>query len=496
MTPPAPLPPGLTPAHQAPASAARRRALVQVLQGGSLVLLLGAHHIARGAGIVAVRLWPAEDYTRVTIESDTQLKTTHRMVGSPPRLAVDIDGLVLDPTLRELVAKVRPDDPNIAGIRVGQNTPEVVRLVVDLKHDIRAQVFTLKPVAAYQHRLVFDLYPANPPDPLERLIAERMKELGGPQGAAPPTTVAGVPDDATDSLGDLIARQIERANAMTGRDTTVATAPPPPARSPAPSPAPAPAPAPRPPARTRAPARTDRLIIIALDPGHGGEDPGAIGPGGTREKDVVLQIARRLRDRINNTTVGGNPMRAFMTRDGDYFVPLATRVQKARAVGADLFISIHADAFTRPEARGASIYALSTRGASSAAARWLANSQNESDQIGGVNLGVKDELVQRAMLDMSTTAQINHSVMLGSSMLAEMGSVGRLHKRNVERANFAVLRAPDIPSVLVETAFISNPEEERRLRTSAYQNDLANALINGIQKYFSANPPLARNRAV
>ncbi len=487
--PPLPLPP----------QPARRRAL---LQGGSLVLLLTTHHIARGAGIVAVRVWPADDYTRVTIESDTPLKTTHRMIGQPPRLAVDVDGLDLSPTLRELVAKVRADDPNIAGIRVGQNAPGVVRLVFDLKHDIKPQVFTLAPVAAYQHRLVFDLYPANPPDPLEQLIAERMKELGS--GATAPTGMAATTPEATDSLGDLIARQIERANEMTRRDTAVAHAPAPPAAPapprltmrPQPPAPPPPAPAPRATARAPAAERTDRLIIVALDPGHGGEDPGAIGPGGTYEKDVVLQVALKLRDRINNTTVGGNPMRAFMTRDGDFFVPLATRVEKARRVGADLFISIHADAFMRPEARGASVYALSERGASSAAARWLASKENDADRIGGVNLGVKDSLVQRALLDMSTTAQIKDSLVLGDSMLREIGGVGRLHKPRVERANFAVLRAPDIPSVLVETAFISNPEEERKLRSEAYQNDLANALINGIQKYFAANPPLARNRQV
>ena len=487
--PPLPLPP----------QPARRRAL---LQGGSLVLLLTTHHIARGAGIVAVRVWPADDYTRVTIESDTPLKTTHRMIGQPPRLAVDVDGLDLSPTLRELVAKVRADDPNIAGLRVGQNAPGVVRLVFDLKHDIKPQVFTLAPVAAYQHRLVFDLYPANPPDPLEQLIAERMKELGS--GATAPTGMAATTPEATDSLGDLIARQIERANEMTRRDTAVAHAPAPPAAPapprltmrPQPPAPPPPAPAPRATARAPAADRTDRLIIVALDPGHGGEDPGAIGPGGTYEKDVVLQVALKLRDRINNTTVGGNPMRAFMTRDGDFFVPLATRVEKARRVGADLFISIHADAFMRPEARGASVYALSERGASSAAARWLASKENDADRIGGVNLGVKDSLVQRALLDMSTTAQIKDSLVLGDSMLREIGGVGRLHKGQVERANFAVLRSPDVPSVLVETAFISNPEEEAKLRSAAYQEQLADALMRGISRYFARNPPMARSRSV
>ncbi|MET4576510.1 N-acetylmuramoyl-L-alanine amidase [Ottowia thiooxydans] len=479
----------------------------ELLHSGALVLLIGSHQIARGAGIVAVRVWPAEDYSRVTIESDTALKATHKMIGSPPRLAVDIEGLDLDPSLRELVAKVRADDPNIAGIRVGQNAPRVVRLVVDLKQATSPQVFTLAPVAAYRHRLVFDLYPENPPDPLDALIAEHMKQLGTPSNAPAPTAPSiGVaaapppiapPGSNTDMLGDLIAKQIERATVITRRpDGPPARMPVPPSRDESVAAAPAPAPAPSSPPRVTKSSSTDRLIIVALDPGHGGEDPGAIGPNGTREKDIVLRVALKLRDRINNSTVGGNPMRAFMTRDADFFVPLQTRVQKARRVGADLFISIHADAFINPNARGASIYALSQGAASSTAARWLANKENEADQIGGINVNSKDAHVQRALLDMSTTAQINHSVMLGSAMLSEIGGVGRLHKRQVERAGFAVLKAPDIPSVLVETAFISNPEEEAKLRTDAYQNDLANALIVGIQKYFAANPPLARTRSV
>ncbi len=465
----------------------------QLLHSGAIVLLLGSHQIARGAGIVAVRIWPAEDYSRVTIESDSALKASHKMIGSPPRLAVDIEGLDLNPSLRELVAKVRADDPNIAGIRVGQNAPRVVRLVVDLKQPIDPQVFTLAPVAAYKHRLVFDLYPQNPHDPLEALIAERMRELGQPSSVPLESTTARTiqPSPPSDMLGELIAKQIERANVISRRPDG------PPARMPVPAPKPAKTStasvSPKP---EREPPNTDRLIIVALDPGHGGEDPGAIGPNGTREKDIVLNVAFKLRDRINNSTVGGNPMRAFLTRDGDFFVPLHTRVEKARRVGADLFVSIHADAFTRPEAQGASVYALSQGGASSAAARWLANNQNDSDKIGGINVNAKDAHVQRALLDMSTTAQINDSLKLGSAMLREIGGVGRLHKRNVERAGFAVLKAPDIPSVLVETAFISNPEEEAKLRTEAYQNDLANALVAGIQKYFAANPPLARNRTV
>ena len=493
-------PPGA--AHTVPCAARRT-----LLQGGTLVLLLGAAQLARGANILAVRVWPAPEYSRVTIESDTKLSAKQFFVTTPPRLAVDIEGIDLNPALRELVAKVRSDDPNIAGIRVGQNTPGVVRLVLDLKQAALPQVFTLPPIAAYGHRLVLDLYPAAPVDPLEALIAERLRDHK-PAPIPPPTP--GTP--AHDALETLIAQHtaplppdsIARttpAPAPAPAPTTVAAAPPPATPAPAPTaPAPAPAAPARPPAAGTAqaatPSRTDRLIIVALDPGHGGEDPGAIGPGGTREKDVVLRVAHLLRARINATTIGGNPMRAYLTRDGDYFVPLATRVQKAQRVQADLFVSIHADAFTNPDARGASVFALSQGGASSTAARWLANKENQADLVGGINVRAKDQHVQRALLDMSTTAQINDSLKLGSVLLGEIGNVGKLHKPRVEQAGFAVLKAPDIPSVLVETAFISNPGEEAKLRSSAYQEQLADALMRGITRYFAKNPPLARSRSV
>ena len=472
-----------------------RRAL---LQTGSLVLLLGTQQIARGATILAVRVWPASEYSRVTIESDGALVAKQFFVTSPPRLAVDIEGIDLSPELRELVAKVKPDDPNIAGIRVGQNAPGVVRLVVDLKQPALPQVFTLPPVAAYRHRLVFDLYPADPVDPLEALIAERLRDAGGPAPAAgrttPPapavtanaTSPAAPASPATaDPLGDLIAQRAQRPGTGETSAPTVAAAPPA-----------ADAAGKRAGANQPTATRTDRIIIVALDPGHGGEDPGAIGPAGTREKDVVLRVAYLLRDRINATTIGGNPMRAYLTRDGDFFVPLGVRVQKAQRVQADLFISIHADAFTVPTARGASVFALSQGGASSTAARWLANKENQADLVGGINVKSRDQHVQRALLDMSTTAQINDSLKLGSALLGEIGTVGRLHKPRVEQAGFAVLKAPDIPSVLVETAFISNPEEEQRLRSSAYQERLADALMRGITRYFARNPPLARSRSV
>ncbi len=469
----------------------KRRTL---LQQGSVVLALGVSHLARGATILTVRVWPAPEYSRVTIESDNALTTTQQFVPSPPRLAVDIEGIALNPALKELVAKVKADDPNIAGIRVGQFAPNIVRLVLDLKVPIAPQVFALTPVAAYRHRLVLDLYPLKVVDPLEALIAQHMQEQSTAAPASPAASAPAKP--LPDPLGELIARQdatksgAAYAGSTGARGTFGLQGANPPTDE------------------AQDLTATDRLIIIALDPGHGGEDPGAIGPGGTREKDVVLRLAYLLRDRINASSVRGNAMRAYLTRDGDYFVPLQVRVQKARRVQADLFVSLHADAFFTPDPQGASVFALSQGGASSSAARWMAARENKADLIGGLNVQAKDAAdligglnvqakdaaVQRALLDMSTTAQINDSLKLGSTLLGEIGRVGKLHKPRVEQASFAVLKAPDIPSVLVEAAFISNPSEEAKLNSENYQNQLADALMRGILAYFSRNPPLARNR--
>jgi N-acetylmuramoyl-L-alanine amidase len=449
----------------------------RLIKAGFLALSLGASHMVRGATMMAVRIWPAADYTRVTLESDKPLQTRQTFIASPPRLAVDIEGMELNPALRELVGKVQASDPNIAGIRVGQFSPNVVRLVIDLKRPIAPQVFTLPPVASYANRLVLDLYPTQAVDPLEQLIQERT--------ATAPTT-APLPTPAmpsTDPLGELIAKQGQKPALPTPSTRRQDFEPAPTASMDRPD---------HPPRPT---APTDRLIVIAIDPGHGGEDPGAIGPGGTQEKDVVLKIAKMLRDRINAASVAGSPMRAYLTRDADFFVPLQVRVQKARRVQADLFLSIHADAFFTPQASGASVFALSQGAASSSAARWMAQKENKADLIGGLNLGAQDAQVQHALLDMSTTAQIKDSLQLGGHLLRHIGGVGRLHKPRVEQAGFAVLKAPDIPSVLVETAFISNPEEEEKLRSESYQQKLTDALMRGILQYFSRNPPLARNRS-
>lgn len=453
----------------------------RLIKAGFLVLSLGASHMVRGATMMAVRIWPAADYTRVTLESDKPLQTRQTFIDTPPRLAVDIEGMELNPALRELVGKVQASDPNIAGIRVGQYSAHVVRLVIDLKRPIAPQVFTLPPVAAYAHRLVLDLYPAQAIDPLEQLIQERVNAR-----APLPVGAPAVEANAADPLGELIARQGQKQppSAPASASTRRQEFEPPMASMDRPDH----------PARQGTP--TDRLIVVAIDPGHGGEDPGAIGPGGTQEKDVVLKIAKMLRDRINASTVDGSPMRAYLTRDADYFVPLHVRVQKARRVQADLLVSIHADAFFTPQASGASVFALSQGAASSSAARWMAQKENKADLVGGINLGSQDAQVQRALLDMSTTAQIKDSLQLGNHLLRQIGSVGRLHKPRVEQAGFAVLKAPDIPSVLVETAFISNPDEEEKLRSDSYQQKLTDALMRGIVQYFSRNPPLARNRSI
>ncbi|PUE60107.1 N-acetylmuramoyl-L-alanine amidase [Limnohabitans curvus] len=461
----------------------QRRSL---LQGGSLALLLGSADIAWGASIVAVRVWPAAAYTRVTIESDTALKTVPIFVANPPRLAVDIEGIELNPALKELVGKVRSDDPYITGVRVGQYANKTVRLVLDLRQMVKPQVFNLLPVKTgntqYQHRLVLDLYPSDVADPLEALIVDKLKggtAFNAPSMTATPTPSASKLGTRADPVGDLMAKPNVTPEVPSPAASTASA-----------------------PITTAASVNQqqdgERFIIVALDPGHGGEDPGASGPSGTREKDVVLKIAHRLRDRINNTVIktkhGNLPMRAYLTRDADYFVPLQQRVEKARRVQADLFISIHADAFQTPEAKGASVFALSDGAASSAAAKWMAKQENRADLIGGLNIKSQDAAVQRALLDMSTTAQIKDSLKLGSAMLGQIKHIGKLHKGRVEQAGFAVLKAPDIPSVLVETAFISNPEEEKRLVSAQYQNDLADALMKGIERYFSRNPPLAKTR--
>lgn len=435
-----------------------RRTVLKTL-GASLLLQLvpvGAR-AAENARFVDVRLWPAEDYTRVTLEHDGALKYKYFLVENPMRMVVDISDMQLDSTLKNLTDRLKPDDPYVQQIRVGQFNADTVRIVFDLKSQVKPEVFTIDPVAEYKNRLVVDFYPKNPPDPLIALLKDQQQEASAPS----------YKDD-----------EINRALNLAKADQ--------PEKRKTPEPA------------TEAPAKANadsgpqirRLVTVAIDPGHGGEDPGAIGRAGTREKDVVLEIARMLKQEIDRMP----GMRAMLTRNDDFFVPLGKRVQKARGVKADLFVSVHADGFIKPSARGSSVFVLSERGASSSAARWLADKQNASDLIGGVNIADKDNQLAKVLLDLSTTAQINDSMKLGGAVLGKLASVNQLHKAYVEQAGFAVLKAPDIPSILVETAFISNPAEEKKLNDPHQQLKIAKAIAGGVKEYFDKNPPVARSR--
>jgi N-acetylmuramoyl-L-alanine amidase len=391
------------------------RALIAV----SLALLAPAA-AAADERIRSLRVWPSQDYTRITIETATEVRYELTALKNPERLVLDLDSVDFLSIVDQSAKKVSAEDPYVAGLRAGRFKPGAVRLVVDLKGEARPQVFTLKPIGEYGHRLVIDVYPVVPPDPLMALL--QRKESAEPPAAAEPRK------------------------------------PPPPGAKPAP-----------------------RMLTVVVDAGHGGEDPGARGRRGTLEKHVTLAIARRLKSLID-----AEPgMRAVLTRDGDYFIPLAARADKARRVKADLFVSVHADAFMLPHARGSSVFALSERGATSTTARWLAKRENEADLVGGVNLDVKDRYLAETLLDLSQTATINDSLKVGRAVLDELGEINTLHKPHVEQAGFAVLKSPDVPSILVETAFISNPEEEKRLGDAAYQDRLARAVLAGIKRYFA-----------
>jgi N-acetylmuramoyl-L-alanine amidase len=389
---------------------------------------------ADASHIASARLWPASEYTRVIFEAAAPIEHQLVVLRQPDRLVLDLARIEPSPALDELASRVQPSDPYVAAIRIGRQSQGFLRVVLDLKTEVRPQVFSLKPVAEYGYRLAIDLYPLTPVDPLMALL----------QGERYDAEDASAANSAKPARRDE-PKRIARAAPV-------------------------------------------RRITIALDPGHGGEDPGAIGRRGTYEKNVVLAIGRKLKRALD----ADSNMRVMLTRNDDFYVPLAERVRKARRVEADLFVSIHADAFREPSARGSSVFALSEHGATSAAARWLAQKENAADLIGGVNLDVSDPVLARTLLDLSQTAQISDSLKVGQEVLEGIASHNALHKGTVEQAGFAVLKAPDIPSILVETAFISNPDEELKLRSPRQQQRFADSIADGIHRYFAHSPPLAR----
>jgi len=402
--------------------------------------------------VSSARIWPAQEYTRLTLESKQPVRYNLFTIKNPDRLVVDLEDVALNAALNDLAAKVGNNDPYIKSVRVGRFKPGVVRLVLDLKAQVKPQLFSLQPVAEYGHRLVLDVYPLVAIDPLMALAQQGETKLVASEPAAA-STVAEAP---AVEIKPSVAEPVVIAK----------------------------------PALPTRPELRNRTLLIAVDAGHGGEDPGAHGRRGTHEKDVTLAIARRLKAQIDDTP----GMRAILIRDGDYFIPLGGRVEKARKAHADLFVSVHADSFPKSNAHGSSVFALSEHGATSASARWLAKKENDADLIGGVNLAAKDPYLARTLLDLSQTATINDSMKLAKQVLKELGGINTLHRGHVEQAGFAVLKSPDIPSILVETAFISNPGEELRLKDDAYQEKTARAILGGIKRYFAQSPALSKPR--
>ncbi len=445
--------------------------------GAAMALLVSRVGFAAETSILAVRVWPSQDYTRVTLEGRDTLKYSHQIVKNPERLVIDLEGAEFNSVIQSLPSKITDSDPYIKLIRAGRNRPGVVRLVIELKAEVKPQVFTLAPVGQYGHRLVLDLYPAEPIDPLLALIEKPDPIVAASGEAASPTRPTAQPGGDAGKLPSTTPEPASSAPVQAAEPVKPAQQDNKEEVSPADR------------KHRGGKGQVTRLATIAIDPGHGGEDPGAVGKAGTFEKNVTLAIGRRLKAKIDADPL----LRGMLTRDGDFFVPLGQRVAKARAVQADLFVSIHADAFIKPDARGSSVFVLSEKGASSTAARWLAQKENAADLVGGVNLGVKDALLARTLLDLSQTATMQDSAKLGRAVLGELGGINQLHKGQVEQAGFAVLKAPDIPSILVETAFISNPEEELRLKDEAYQDKMAEAILRGIKRYFAKNPPVQRN---
>jgi N-acetylmuramoyl-L-alanine amidase len=401
-----------------------------------LLLVTLSHNILANTQITAARYWAGPEHTRLTLESSTPIKYTITMLDSPKRVVMDMENISLTTSLESLSSRLKSEDPLVSTLRIGRFTQRIVRLVMELKADVVPKAFALDPMDQFGHRLVLDIHPSelaakthkHDHDPLMALLQKTKKPTTTKHEYSQPSNI-------------------------------IQTA-------------------------TTSKPKMKKMIVVAIDAGHGGKDPGAIGAKGTMEKNVTLSIAKKLKAKLDKEP----NMRAILTRDGDQFLSLAARRLKARQANADLFVSIHADAAPRKQAHGSSVYALSENGATSTTASWLAKRENEADLIGGIKLDDKDRYLKQTLIDLSMNATIDDSIRLASNVLNEIGTINHLHKRQVEQAGFAVLKSPDIPSILVETAFISNQAEETKLGSDAYQNKLADAIFAGLKRYFDHRP--------
>jgi len=420
--------------------------------------------VAHAAEVILANLQQHGSQVQVELLLDQQVKYRVFTLDNPFRVVIDMDAVAISPTLKALPFQLDAQHPYLSKIRIAPFTEHTTRLVFDIKSDIKPLVTDMN-AGSSQQRLAISIAPAT--GSTEPAVATPALTPSKQLQEVPPANTDEKPAESTPP--SAVKEPASEAPAATANSE---------------KPADKPVAAEKP--KQAKPGQ--KLITIAVDAGHGGEDPGARGANGSHEKNITLAIARKLKQQID----AEDNMQAILIRDGDYFVPLGDRVKKARAAKADLFISIHADSFVNSTAKGSSVFALSERGATSAGARYLAKKENAVDLIGGVSLDTRDMDLARTLLDLSQTATIHDSIRMGKAVLGRIAKINTLHSKYVEQAAFAVLKSPDIPSILVETAFISNPDEESRLNDDGYQDKLVNAILSGVKSYVATNPSFAK----
>lgn len=451
--------------------------------------LFGKTALASSIVTTATQVSLTEQYTRITLEFNNPVQYELSMLSHPDRVFIDLMNIPLNDAIKSLPDKVNPADPLIERIRYGRFKPHIIRIVLDLKAKAVPRVSFIDPQNGHGYRLMLDIYHptkaasvehdrgtitkqkhhhahnhshGHDADELDHLIKSLIKHKPQhPQVNQPLPYHKPASHLHHTALNDTAIDYPKSFQAALYRKPVQSSKP-------------------------------TRIITIAIDPGHGGHDPGAIAKNGkgTKEKDITLAISRKLKAIINKEP----NMRAILTRNGDYFLNLNQRQAIARQHNADLFVSIHADGSEKIHPSGSSVYTLSEHGATSTTASWLAKQENTSggNLIGGVDIAGKSGDMREVILDLSMNAMINDSVKVAEFVLEEIGRINRLHKKTVEQAGFVVLKSPDIPSILVETAFITNPHEEKKLINNKYQDKMANAIYTGIRNYFATNPALAR----